>query len=76
MSQSPKSRDTHMERERDAPVDDVVYFVKRPLYEFALTIAKTRSRDLNGAAGLSGTLSGTIWPPGEYSRLRSLPRLL
>lgn len=46
MSQCPKSLDDHMERKRDALVGDVVYFVRRPQYEFALTIAKTHSDGL------------------------------
>ena len=43
MSQVPQALETHMAREHDALAGDVVYFVRRPQYEFALTMAKTDS---------------------------------
>jgi hypothetical protein len=52
MTQSPEHLDTDFYRERDADMYQIVYLIKRPAYEFVLSVPTAPAVDLSGAEAL------------------------
>jgi hypothetical protein len=52
MTQSPEHLDTDFDRERDADRYQIVYLIKRPGYEFVLSVPTAPTADLSGAEAL------------------------
>jgi hypothetical protein len=52
MTQSPEHFDTDFDREREANLYEIVYWIKRPEYEFAFSIPTAHPVNLGDASAL------------------------
>jgi hypothetical protein len=52
MTRSPEHLDTDFDRERDANVNQIVYFTRRPSYELVFSVPSKRAPYLSGAQAL------------------------